>query len=334
MVQDVYKTVIQSSIRVFLLCCELKNFTSAARVLNMTPSAVSKAISTLEAEIGCTLFDRRSRPLALTGEARLLRDSLRQMLSSVQDVVTQIGIENHVKPVLRLGILESLTNNLGAALIRRLRPFVSEISVMTASADLLKQFLIEQKLDLIITNDAVPESEKNIFCRHLLTEPSLLVLPKNLENQSGGPWTWEELACCGLPYVRYMRNCGAGQVNERFFAKQNIVFPDTISVYANSLLMTLVAEGLGWTLARPCTILEMKHLQGKLAIYPCPKPVLCRSIYLEGFRDMFAYDVGVIYDICLEELRSTIVPELIVLAPEIESMITIGSDDQNRDPHA
>lgn len=329
MVQDVYKSIIQSNIRIFLLCCELKNFTSAAHVLNMTPSAVSKAMSALESELGCTLFHRQSRPLGLTGEARHLRDSLRQMLTSFQDTVAQIGIRNHVKPVLRLGILESLTNNLGAALIRRLRPFVSELSVMTASADVLRLFLVEQKLDLIITNDPVPESEKKLFSRHLLTEPSVVLLPERFKTQGRNEWSWDSLACCGLPYIRYIRNCGAGQVNERFFCKQNIVFADTISVYANSLLVTLVADGLGWALARPCTVLEMQHLVGRLAIYPCPQPVLSRSVYLEGFRDMFAYDAEMIFDLCLDELQTRIVPELISMAPWIESGIRIGAEAEN-----
>ncbi len=326
MPQDVYKSILHNNVRVFLLCCELRNFTSAAKVLGMTPSAVSRAISSLEADLGCTLFLRQSRPLVPTPEARYLRDAFGRMLASFQDAVAQVGLRNHVKPVLRIGILESLTNNLGAALVRRLRPMFSELRLMTASADVLKQRLVERRLDLVVTNDASPESEKNIFCKTLLTEPSVVLLPGRFRGSEATQWTWQRLEQCGLPYIRYLRQCGAGQVNERFFCTQGIVFPDTISVYANSLLVTLVAQGQGWALARPCTVLEMRHLTDRLAIFPCPKPVLMRSVYLVGHRDVFVHEARALYGICLDELRRSIVPELLEVVPWIESQLRVGME--------
>lgn len=58
-------------IKIFLAVAERRHVTRAAELLNMTQSAVSSAISTLEGQHGVKLFDRVGRGIALTqaGEA-------------------------------------------------------------------------------------------------------------------------------------------------------------------------------------------------------------------------------------------------------------------------
>ncbi len=58
-------------IGVFLQAARDGNFTITAERLNMTQSAVSKAISRLEAELGATLFRRSPRAIVLTAEGAL-----------------------------------------------------------------------------------------------------------------------------------------------------------------------------------------------------------------------------------------------------------------------
>jgi DNA-binding transcriptional LysR family regulator len=56
------------SIGVFVRAAELRSFAAAAAVLNLTPSAVSKAVAALERSVGVRLLTRTARGVALTEE--------------------------------------------------------------------------------------------------------------------------------------------------------------------------------------------------------------------------------------------------------------------------
>lgn len=63
-----------SSIESFVRSAETGSFSAAARLLGLTPAAVSKNVATLERQLGVRLFQRSTRRLALTetGESFLL----------------------------------------------------------------------------------------------------------------------------------------------------------------------------------------------------------------------------------------------------------------------
>jgi DNA-binding transcriptional LysR family regulator len=94
------KMVELSTMRVFLVAAEEKNFSNAARRLNMSQSAVSQNIRAMEQVYGVELFQRHGRSVILseTGEALLpmVREVLRAarlMEDSLQDIKNEIGGE-------------------------------------------------------------------------------------------------------------------------------------------------------------------------------------------------------------------------------------------------
>jgi DNA-binding transcriptional LysR family regulator len=94
------KMVELSTLRVFLVAAEEKNFSQAARRLNMSQSAVSQNIQSMEQVYDVELFQRHGRSVTLseTGEALLpmVREVLRAarlMEDSIQDIKTEIGGE-------------------------------------------------------------------------------------------------------------------------------------------------------------------------------------------------------------------------------------------------
>ncbi len=87
-----------STMRVFLVAAEEKNFSQAARRLNMSQSAVSQNIQSMEQVYNVELFHRHGRSVSLseTGEALLpmVREVLRAarlMEDSIQDIKKEIG---------------------------------------------------------------------------------------------------------------------------------------------------------------------------------------------------------------------------------------------------
>ena len=89
-----------STMRVFLIAAEEKNFSQAARRLNMSQSAVSQNIRMMEQVYNVELFQRHGRSVILseTGEALLpmVREALRAarlVEDSIQDIKKEIGGE-------------------------------------------------------------------------------------------------------------------------------------------------------------------------------------------------------------------------------------------------
>ncbi|WP_074123195.1 LysR family transcriptional regulator [Bradyrhizobium sp. AS23.2] len=55
-----------NEIRTFVTVAQTGSVQAAARQLHMTQSVVSRLVQRLERDLGATLFDRQSKPLALT----------------------------------------------------------------------------------------------------------------------------------------------------------------------------------------------------------------------------------------------------------------------------
>lgn len=215
MSKPITESILSNETRVFLMCCDFRSFSAVAHALGITQSAVSKIIRKFEDSIGFELFIRNSRPLTLTPEAHLLHRQLRGLKGEMTRSLSSLQSKNYIKPILRIGILESLHLNLGVAILKNLLPNLSQVVMLTASANVLIQRLIERKLDLIITNDVSTEPS-HVFRRLLFHEPSVLILPKSFEKDPNQNWTWQRLAVCGLPLIRYWNESGAGEINEMF----------------------------------------------------------------------------------------------------------------------
>lgn len=82
------------SLRVFTQVIAQGSFAGAARVLDLAPAVVTRAISELEQHLGARLLNRTTRSLALTeiGEAYLLRARL--LLAELDDADAEAGAAN------------------------------------------------------------------------------------------------------------------------------------------------------------------------------------------------------------------------------------------------
>ena len=74
-----------NAIQVFARVAESRSFTAAATRLGLTPSAVSKSVSRLEAELGVRLLHRSTRLVTLTNEGANFFDRCRHILAEVDD---------------------------------------------------------------------------------------------------------------------------------------------------------------------------------------------------------------------------------------------------------
>ena len=94
--------------QILAMVAQLGTFAAAAEQMHLTPSAISHAVSGMEAECGFPLFTRTKSGVTLTAAAESLVPAIRQMLSSselLDQSIAQINGMN--KGVLRVGVFNS-----------------------------------------------------------------------------------------------------------------------------------------------------------------------------------------------------------------------------------
>ena len=90
------------------IVAQLGTFAAAAERLHITPSAVSHAVSGVEAECGFPLFTRTKSGVTLTAAAEKLMPAIQQILASSESLDQSIAQINGMhKGALRLGVFNS-----------------------------------------------------------------------------------------------------------------------------------------------------------------------------------------------------------------------------------
>ena len=93
----------------FVICARTESFRDAARLLRVTPAAVSKSMRLLEDELGVALFVRQGRNLALTDVGAQLAREAQVILTDVERRLYRRGEPAPSEETLRLGSFEVFT---------------------------------------------------------------------------------------------------------------------------------------------------------------------------------------------------------------------------------
>ncbi|MDR9394763.1 LysR family transcriptional regulator [Roseovarius sp. SYSU LYC5161] len=142
-------------LRLFRAVAHDGTLTGAARALNLSQSALSTQIKTLEAFLGQDLFERRGRSLVLTEAGRIALDHAEAIFRTADDLAATLRGVGDGRRALRVGALSTLSRNFQ---IQLLRPMIGrrDVEVVVRSGtqpDLLRD-LEAMSLDLVLTNHA------------------------------------------------------------------------------------------------------------------------------------------------------------------------------------
>lgn len=160
----------------FVVLARTKNFTRAAAELNLSQSALSRAIQKLEDHVGQPLFDRKPREVVLTDLGELLLVRAKEILKLVEDTFEELAEASRWGRI-RLGTIPTIAPYFLPALLGRFSEQYPEISVMVQedTTDRLIQKCSHGELDIAIV--ALPIDAPAIQVEPLFTEELLLVVP-------------------------------------------------------------------------------------------------------------------------------------------------------------
>ena len=90
------------ALSLFVAVVESGSFSAAGRVLDLSPSAVSRAIDRIEARLGVRLLLRSTRALSLTAEGQAYLQTARRILADLDDAEQQIADQGAPRGRLRV----------------------------------------------------------------------------------------------------------------------------------------------------------------------------------------------------------------------------------------
>lgn len=311
--QSIHSLLYSKTLETFLAVCQHRSFTKAAKSLGLSQSSVSQSIQKLEDILEVSLFNREVRPITLNPEAILLREQLEGQFSDIEKTVSLIRERNELKPIVKLGVIDSLSSNVAPALIRLLSEQTRQISVLSGISPNIAQDLMNREVDIIITSDPLDGIEGlNRF--FLCQEPHLLVLPKE-SPLAGTPVTWQNLINCDLPLVRYSRRSASGRIAETHFSRMRMSIPVKVEADTTRVVLSMVADRQGWAISSPLCLLQCKDVLPEVHVQPAPQPAFSREIYIVTRYNEYQGLVDTILAECARQLNKILLPEIKVNFP-------------------
>jgi len=166
-------------VRYVLAAARLLNFTKAAAQCNVSQPALTKAVKTLETELGAPVFHREGKKILLSDFGRSLLPHLQHILhetEATRNLAENFRLLNNVP--IRLGVMSTIGP---VRLSRFLAKFQAdhhgvEVAVSEASGDDLKDRLESADLDLAVLN-AMDDARNNFTIHDLYQERYVVIFP-------------------------------------------------------------------------------------------------------------------------------------------------------------
>ena len=230
------------------------SITGAAKLLNISQPAASKALQYAEDKLGLVLFSRVRGRLQATSQALLLRDRIEKIIQEVHDLerltknMNQPGncpLRVTCTPTLALTLLASAT-----ALLRKTFPdVVAELSTQHSAAMCESLTLRDTDIGLTLQDTGHQNLRQRVLCRGQV----MVIAPP-------GWWPEAELAqplpigaLANQPMIGITVRDALGSMLQSHLAKVDPPPRIAVSVQTYQLAHSLVAKGEGLALVDPFT---------------------------------------------------------------------------------
>ncbi len=179
-----------AELEMLVLVAERGSLSAAARQLGISPSAVSKTMSRLEARLGVQLLQRSTRRLQLTPEGAQLYERGKRVLADLDELEACVAVRSAPRGLVRINTSSSTGKMLLVPLVPRLLATHPGLSLEISLSDQIVD-LVEAGIDIAIRWGQLPPSD---MVARLLgrTRQVILASPAYLERM-GRPGHPQEL---------------------------------------------------------------------------------------------------------------------------------------------
>lgn len=299
------------------------SMSAAASQLGRSQSAVSQLVSQAESSLGCVLFDRASRPFRATqAGVELLRHAAR-ILHDLEALPQRMGTRVGA-PLLRIAMMDSFANTLGADLVRYAAGYGGDLYVSQGLTLAHVSDLLERRVDLVVASDTMDEHD-GLSRFPILTESFVKLHPAGKGPRRKASPDLAELAD-QLPFIRYTSRSTTGAIIERYLRRLRVAVTRRIEVDNADMMCALVGNGVGWAITTPLHILQtLQRLDGVL-VDTLPAPVPERSVTLITREGEFEDTAFMLATEARRLLTERYLPQLIAAVPAMAREIEVAAD--------
>ena len=232
------------NINTFLHIAELHSFSSAARELGYSQSAVSAQISQLETELGTPLFDRVGKTVRLTDAGQTFQSYARTLLITAQQAKAALLPARAVSGTLRVALADSVCSTFLPDLLQQFHALCPQVELVlrTATADEMLRLLSANQIDLAYTLDQ-PLLLPSLTLAVNVPEPVCFVAP------AGHPLAEAEAVPLDVlaqqEFLLTERGMSYRDALDQCMAAQGLAIKPFLELGSASLLCQMVEHGMG-----------------------------------------------------------------------------------------
>jgi DNA-binding transcriptional LysR family regulator len=232
-----------SQLRALVAIADTGSFSDAALKMDLSQSAVSHAIATLEEELGVILLSRGRQGAVLTPIGEQITEDARQIMQALENIGRKAHLSRGLQGgQVRIAAFRSVATHILPEVIQQFRQKYPGISVT-----------IEEYQHYHQAEDDLRQGRADIGFTYLPTDPEFetwevlrdryLVLLPPAQQPPPDPFTWADLAA--YPLIMVPQYDGDREYLERHLARYGQHIQPAYTVKEDSTILGMVKSGLG-----------------------------------------------------------------------------------------
>ena len=233
-------------IKYFLALAKELHFWKTAGKINITQSALSRHIQSLESELGIQLFERNKRNVKLTPAGKFLHDKWEVELNEL-NYIHHFAQQIHLgeSGTIRIAYPDSISASILPQLILNIADTLPKLKIEMVQLpyDSQLDYLLNYKIDLLFSRDIC--THKAISTNKIHTEALSIVVPEHHHGER-----MEDFSSKKLSDEKFIltQESGSSSYNEQIkqiFVHFNVVPDIYLHCELGSTILALVRKGLG-----------------------------------------------------------------------------------------
>jgi len=222
---------------------QVQSFSKAAELQNMTLSALSMQMKSLETQLDVQLFDRSFRPPKLTPLGRSIAAQAARVLNEQNALTAMCGRDGELVGRFRLGLISSVGVRLLPKFLTQIRDAAPRASfeLTTGLSEHLSEQVLQGLIDAAVVT-SVPSPPKGLRFDAIAREEMAFAAPKQYADTA-----IEDLAR-GLPFIHFRPTTGIGSLIADYVRRHANQSRETVILDNLEASMEFVKAGLGYTL--------------------------------------------------------------------------------------
>lgn len=267
-------------VETFVWVARLGSFRAAALRLNATQAAISNRIASLEAEIGCELFERCASGVRLSAVGQQAMQPAEELLKAATSFKMSVANPQHIRSTISIGTIDSIVHAWLPDFIERVKgrfpALALDLNVDTSLA--IGREISERRLDLaLLMGPVLTPGLKNI---DLGTMECAWVAASSF-GLGGRQLRLEDL--CPYPVLTFSRNSVPHVWLLRQFEELGVQPPVISNSNSLSAMLRLAVDGIGVALL-PVPMVAPMFSNGsleRLEITPAFPPLKLHAVYAD-----------------------------------------------------